>query len=126
MDHFFKLIGSNMNDTGTIAPEIMVVATFLMAMIFDFALSHNHRQSTGWLCVTGMVMALWLNCQLNRGFYFGHAVSKDAFSGMIVSDFYGSAFKTILLVGTLVSVIMAIHAKELHGRNHGEFYLLLI
>src|SRR5579862_892035 len=126
MEHFFKLIGSNMSDTGAVAPEIMVVATFLMAMIFDFALSHNHRQSTGWLCVTGLVMALWLNMKVNHGFFSGGAGTREAFSGMIVSDFYGSAFKTILLVGTIVSVIMAIHAKELHGKNHGEFYLLLI
>jgi NADH-quinone oxidoreductase subunit N len=128
MDTFYKLIDANTQSITAIAPEVMVAATFLMAMIFDFSLSHHHRQGTGWLCVTGLAMALWLNGKQNYMFltHAGAQPSHDAFAGMIAFDFYGSAFKSILLLGTIVAVIMAIHAKELHGRNHGEFYLLLV
>lgn len=127
MDNFYDLIKANTGDIGTIAAEIMVIATFLMALIFDFTLTHNKRQSTGWLCAAGTAMALWLNLKHNYMFHQDTPlVSRDVFSGMFYFDYFGSAFKAILLSGTLVALIIAIHAKELHGKNHGEFYLLLL
>src|SRR6185436_14562576 len=34
-------------------------------------------------------------------------------------------FKFVLLLGTIISIFMALHAKELAGPNRGEFFLLL-
>jgi len=45
---------------------------------------------------------------------------------MFFFDWFGTAFKVVLLLGTLTALIVAIHAKELYGKNHGEFYLLII
>ncbi len=126
MEKFLSLITQNLFDGGTIAPEIMVVATFLMALIFDFTLTHKQRQSTGWLCIAGMVMALWLNLKNDCHFQQGQLLNQNAFSGMFFFDYFGSAFKSVLLMATIAALVIAIHARELHGRNHGEFYLLLL
>lgn len=136
MDEFYKLITSNRADALTIAPELMVTATFLMALIYDMtvpALPGKDRKSTGWLCVAGLAMALWLNVRQHAYFMTPAAspaeaahISREAFGGMFVYDHFGVAFKTIVLLGTLVSVIGAMHAKEIFGRNHGEFYMLLL
>lgn len=136
MDEFYRLIHANRVDASTIAPELMVTATFLMALIYDMTLpaaTGKDRKSTGWLCVAGLAMALWLNARqhlyfLNNMPALGEAahISREAFAGMFVYDHFGVAFKSIVLLGTLVSVIVALHAKEIYGRNHGEFYMLLL
>ena len=131
MDKFYELIHHNKLDAGAIAPELMIVATFLMALIYDLtvpALPGKDRKSTGWLCVIGLLMALWLNFKQHYFFLSsgsGH-VAQHVFSNMIVYDHFGTAFKTIVLIGTLISVLGALNAKELYGKNHGEFYLLLL
>src|SRR5437868_12911275 len=48
------------------------------------------------------------------------------FYGMLIFDQYGTFFKFILMIGTVVSLLLSIHARELFGKNHGEFYLLLV
>ncbi|MEI6232718.1 MAG: NADH-quinone oxidoreductase subunit N [Planctomycetota bacterium] len=126
MEHFYELIQRNTGDLRTIAPEIMVFATFLMALIFDFKLSHDKRVGTGWLCVAGITLALWLNLKQNYLFNSGLLENQNAFSGMFHFDWYGTAFKTVLLLGTLTALVVAIHAKEIQGKNHGEFFLLVV
>ena len=126
MEHFYELIQRNTGDIRLIAPEIMVFATFLMALVFDFSLSHSKRQATGWLCVAGLVLALWLNLKHNMLFNHNMLENHNAFSGMFFFDWFGSAFKAVLLLGSITALIVAIHAKELHGKNHGEFYLLIV
>lgn len=51
--------------------------------------------------------------------------SKPIFSGMLARDGFAMYFKLLLLLGTSVSIIMALHAKNLVGPNRGEFFLLL-
>ena len=126
MEHFYQLIQNNTGDIRLIAPEIMVFATFLMALVFDFTMTHSKREGTGWLCVAGIVLALWLNLKHNSLFNHNMLNNHSAFSGMFFFDWFGSAFKAILLLGTLTALVVAIHAKELHGKNHGEFYLLIV
>ena len=126
MDYFYELIQCNTSEIRTIAPEIMVVATFLMALIFDFTLSHHKRHGTGWLCISGLAMALWLNLSQNCLFSRDLLDNQSAFSGMFFFDWFGTAFKTVLILGTMTALIVALHAKELHGKNHGEFYLLVL
>ena len=93
MEHFYELIQRNTSEIRTIAPEIMVVATFLMALIFDFSLSHHKRQGTGWLCIAGLSMALWLNLKQNYLFNGDQLDSQSAFSGMFYFDWLSFNFR---------------------------------
>ena len=134
---FNNILNANLHDFQYVLPEMMVIATFLLALIFDFAVPHARRRSTAYICVIGLLMALWLNVQQNQVFVdLLNNTRGDktllamrcvpAFSGMIVYDHFGTFFKFIILLGTIVSLLLSIHARELFGKNHGEFYLLLV
>lgn len=139
MPDFFKsVLQQNIYHMNFIWPETMVAVTFLFALIFDFAVPQERRKSTAYICILGLLIALWLNVlQYVR---YVDAI-RDArlniqliaamrpisiFSGMLVYDQYGTFFKFIVLIGTVISLLLSIHARELFGKNHGEFYLLLV
>lgn len=51
--------------------------------------------------------------------------SKPIFSGMVHHDAFGNFFRMVLLLGTAITLLVSMHAKELFGKNHGEFFLLV-
>jgi NADH-quinone oxidoreductase subunit N len=135
MPSFFDLLNQNVRHVSYILPEMMVVATFLLALIFDFAVSAERRKTTGYICIVGLLVAMWLTLQQNHQFAAAFAagnvkegglVPLSIFGGMLTYDHFGTFFKILLLLGTTITLLLAIHAKELHGKNHGEFFLLLL
>jgi NADH-quinone oxidoreductase subunit N len=139
--NFADILNQNLRHLGYIMPETVVVATFLLALVFDFAVAAERRKSTGYLCIVGLLVALWLAGQnlahvpgMARTVFDGQSgttflapvLEKSIFSGMLVYDHFGTFFKIILLLGTIVTLILAIHAREISGKNEGEFYLLLV
>lgn len=140
-DGFKDLLQQNLYHMTYIWPETMVAVTFLLALVFDFAVPHERRKSTAYICIVGLLIALWLNVQQHQHFidaienlsltHGAHAQlnalhPQSIFSGMLIYDQYGTFFKFIILLGTVVSLLLSIHARELFGKNHGEFYLLLV
>jgi NADH-quinone oxidoreductase subunit N len=134
---FKYLLNTNLQQFQFIQPEMMVIATFLLALVFDFAVPQQRRKSTAYICIIGLLCALWLNVQQNQEFI--DAITSTAgsaqiramnqhmiFSGMLVYDHFGTFFNFIILLGTVVALLLSIHARELFGKNHGEFYLLLV
>ena len=129
-DNFQLLLHENVQHLRYILPEVMVMATFLMALIFDFVVAKERRNSTGYICIVGLLIALWLNLLQNQQFVNGLAhdqlIQDSIYSGMLVHDHFGTFFKFIILLGTIITILLAVHARELFGKNHGEFYLLLV
>jgi NADH-quinone oxidoreductase subunit N len=130
MQAFTNLLNQNVDHVRFILPEVMVVVTFLLAMIFDFVVPTERRRTTGYICILGLLAAMWLTVQQNDFFISQLAAGKLThsfmFSGMIAFDQYGTFFKLILLLGTTITLLLSLHARELFGKNHGEFYLLLV
>jgi NADH-quinone oxidoreductase subunit N len=129
-ENFSELLQWNLIHFKYILPEAMVCLTFLLALIFDFAVHHERRRTTGYLCIVGLLIALWLNVQQHyefmRAISNGTPIHKQIFSGMIFYDQFGNFFKFVILLGTVIALMLSIHARELFGKNHGEFYLLLV
>ncbi|MCY3022643.1 MAG: NADH-quinone oxidoreductase subunit N [Planctomycetota bacterium] len=129
-DTFHLLLHQNLAQLRYILPELMVVATFLLALVFDLAVAAERRKSTGYVCLVGLLVALWLVLLQHQQFIaaaaHGGVTHKPIFAGMLSYDEFGTFFRFILLVGTMISLLLALHARELFGRNHGEFYLLLV
>ncbi len=134
---FESILNQNLQQFQYILPEMMVIATFILALIFDFAVPHHRRRSTAYICIVGLIMALWLNVQQNQHFVdllkdktgesALHSMQQlSIFQGMVVYDHFGTFFKFIVILGTIASLLLSIHARELFGKNHGEFYLLLV
>lgn len=129
-DGFYSLLHRNMADLSHIWPEVMVVATFLLALIYDLGAAAERRKTTGYVCLLGLLAALWFAWLQNRQFVdqvnHGVLTRELIFSGMLAYDQYGTFFKLLLLIGTAVSLLLAIHARELAGKNQGDFFLLLV
>src|SRR5882724_8006137 len=135
---FQTILQQNIYHMTYIWPETMVAVTFLLALVFDFAVPVERRKSTAYICILGLLVALWLNVLqywhyvdvLNNAKLNVQTLNAmkpvSLFSGMLVFDQYGTFFKFILMIGTVVSLLLSIHARELFGKNHGEFYLLLV
>jgi NADH-quinone oxidoreductase subunit N len=138
--NFTTLLEHNLRHLSHISPELMVTVTFLLALVFDFVVTPERRKTTAYVCILGLLVALWLNFNQHKAFIAQVenwenltaaqrlTVMKPSviFSGMMVHDFYGTFFKSIVLLGTIISLLLAIHARELFGRNQGEFFLLLV
>jgi len=129
-ENFPNILSWNLLHLKYILPEVMVVATFLLAIVFDFAVPVERRKTTAYLCMLGLIAALWLNLQQHQGFMadvaLGQPTHRTIFSGMIFYDQFGNFFKFIILLGTLITLLLSVHARELFGKNHGEFFLLLL
>ncbi len=108
------------------APELVVTAGFVLALIFDLVVGRRRPRSTGHICLLALLIALQANIlAFNRLIGTGADPGSALFSGMIAQDAFGSFFKLVLLLGTLFSLLIGLHAKELIGRHQGEFFLLL-
>ena len=136
---FNSILNANLEWLRFIKPESMVIATFILALIFDFSVPLARRRSTAYICILGLLVALWLNFEQHRAFLDAYKSAQYAvggelrlmkpvtiFSGMLIHDHFGTFFNFIILLGTVASLLLAIHARELFGKNHGEFYLLLV
>jgi NADH-quinone oxidoreductase subunit N len=132
---FTDLLNQNVRHVSFILPEAMVVATFLFALVFDFVVAVERRKSTAYICILGLLVAMWLALRQNHQFAAAFAQNNSAqsgvvplsiFGGMLTYDHFGTFFKLLILLGTIVTLLLSIHAKELQGKNHGEFFLLAL
>lgn len=124
--NFLTILGQNINHLLLILPELIVAAGFVLALLFDLAVEESRRRSTGYICLLALLAALQANVADFNGFMAGaDVVEKSLFSGMISHDAFGSFFKLLLLLGTIISILVGLHAKQISGRNQGEFFLLI-
>lgn len=111
-------------------PELMVVVTFLVGLVSDLVSAPERRRNTGYICLLGLVIALALAVQQNDLFVSrlgtGSPLVAAIFSGMVVFDQFGTLFRILLITGTIISLLLALHARELNGPNHGEFLVLMV
>src|ERR1043166_9254288 len=124
--NFLHLLDQNLGNLHYILPEIPVVVPFLVALFVDMLVPAGKSKLTGYVCALGLLAALWFNMEQNSNFIHYPATSLSAFSGMLIHDHFGTFVKFPILLGTVFSILAAIHAKELSGKNHGEYFLLLL
>ena len=152
-DGFLTLVDQNIRHLLLVVPELLVTAGFLCGLLVDLALPEERRKTTGYVCLVFLLAALlvtvveWNGMVHERPARYLVKRSNPAasaqervevkaveprviqhealFSGMVVRDAYGLYFKFVLLLGTLISLLIALHARDLAGPNRGEFFLLL-
>lgn len=113
-------IDNLMMSIGYFTPEIVVVITFIMAILADLIFK-NSRNIAAYISIIGLVAT---------GFCLGTltGVSKSLFEGLIVVDPYSTFFKFLTLITTLLVSIMSLSYKELYKDNRkvGEYYAMLV
>ncbi|MCW8133738.1 MAG: NADH-quinone oxidoreductase subunit N [Planctomycetota bacterium] len=152
LEGYYKLLDQNTRHLLLIVPELLVTAGFLLGLIFDCIAPEERRKSTAYICLLFLVAAMWVNVTDWNTFVHEKPrlelkrveIPKDPsrpvvweakpvqsmrsdtlFTGMVARDTYGMYFKFVILLGTAVSLLMALNAKELAGNHRGEFFLLL-
>jgi len=106
---------------GYMIPEIMLLATFVTAIILDLIFS-KVRNIAGYVSLIGLITTgIFLLLQP-----FGQNVS--VFSDMVAVDPFATMFKWIILLSSIVVVVMSFFSDELNkeGRSVGEYYFLIV
>ncbi len=104
-------------------PETVLTAGLLLVVLADSLGGAWRNGAVRVLSLASLATALGFAFQLQS------AGAREAiFSGMLVVDPLGSAFKVILLAAALLTVMVFNfrNSRELHGLGHGELYALVL
>ena len=102
-----------------IYPEIAICVTAAIVLIVDLMLPARHKRLLALISIAGVVVAMQLVFR-----YFD--VEADSFFRMIVNDSAGSFFKTVFLIGTLLTLFLSITYQKREFPEIGEFYTLIL
>jgi NADH-quinone oxidoreductase subunit N len=105
-------------DITALIPEIVVIVTALLVMLFDLFVSD--KRVTGYLSLLGLIGAaiacFWL---LGRS-------SAPTFQNMAIGDGYALILDLIFIVAAILSVLIALSYLHSKGIQRGEYYTLIL
>ena len=107
-------------DFGHLAPEIILTLTAIAVVLLD--LVARDKRILAWLSVAGVVVAgaaaVWL---------WTSDASGSSYSGVVITDLFGTFFKLVVLGGTLLALLFSpAYVDRRLSRFHGEYYGLLL
>ena len=107
-------------DFGHLAPEIILTLTAIAVVLTD--LVARDKRILAWLSVAGVVVAgaaaIWL---------WTSDASGSSYSGVVITDLFGTFFKLVVLGGTLLALLFSpAYVDRRLSRFHGEYYGLLL
>ena len=101
-------------------PELIIVMTFVIVMIFDLIRSIQ-KSVLAWVTIIGSAIALWASAEmLNAG------VIGNEFNGMIRVDRFSMFFNIIFLVSTILVTLISINYLDREDKRQGEYYVLIL
>ena len=107
-------------DFGHLAPEIILTLAAITVVLVD--LIARDKRVLAWLSALGVAMAggaaVWL---------WTSDASGTSYSGIVITDLFGTMFKLIVLGGTLLAILFSpAYVERRLSRFHGEYYGLLL
>ena len=101
-------------------PELVIVLTFVIVMIFD--LFKSIRKSVlAWVTIIGSAIALWASVEMLHA-----GVVGNEFNGMLRVDRFSMYFKIIFLVSTILVTLISINYLDRNDKRQGEYYVLIL
>ena len=101
-------------------PELVIVLTFVIVMIFD--LFKSIRKSVlAWVTIIGSAIALWASVEMLHAGVIG-----NEFNGMLRVDRFSMYFKIIFLVSTILVTLISINYLDRNDKRQGEYYVLIL
>ncbi len=103
-----------------LAPEIILTLAAIAVVLVD--LVARDKRVLAWLSALGVAMAggaaVWL---------WTSDASGTSYSGIVITDLFGTMFKLIVLGGTLLAILFSpAYVERRLARFHGEYYGLLL
>ena len=107
-------------DFAHLAPEIILTLVAIAVVLVD--LVARDKSVLAWLSALGVAMAggaaVWL---------WTSDASGASYSGIVITDLFGTMFKLIVLGGTLLAILFSpAYVERRLARFHGEYYGLLL
>jgi NADH-quinone oxidoreductase subunit N len=104
-------------------PELALTAGLMLVVVADSTLASWRNAAARVLCLASLAVALGLAFDLQ-----GSGASAPIFSGALVVDPLGAAFKVVLVAAALLTVLAFSfrNSRELHGLGQGELYALVL
>jgi NADH-quinone oxidoreductase subunit N len=94
-----------------IMPEVLLLLFACAALVLDVLLPRKQKQFVAWLSIAGLIISL-----VSLFFVYTDVLrfggSKTGFFGMIVIDSYAVVFKTMFLIGAILSILLSIKYLE--------------
>ena len=103
----------------SIAPEIALTVTALLALVFDLLVKGRDSKRVGYLTLAGLGFTAW--------FLFGQwGQPSHTVYAMVAIDQFGNFFKLFTVAALAVVVLYVMH--DTHERKHGigEYYFMLL
>ena len=104
-------------------PETALTAGLLLVVVADSTLAAWRSAAVRLLCLASLAAALGFAFELQAS-----GASAALFSGAVVVDPLGAAFKVVLVAAALLTVLAFSfrNSRELHGLGQGELYALVL
>ena len=109
----------NFQSVAYFVPELIVVATIMIAVLADLFYSKDQSRNVGYWVLGGLVVALtalWLSPADEVNSLFLNSIALDPFSRI---------FKFIFLIATVIVILMSMQTDELSQVRTGEYFTLL-
>lgn len=110
---------NNLQSLAYYIPELIVVATVLVAIVVDLFTPKEVSRRVGYWMIAGLALTMiaLYSVQTER--------TTSLFMDMLAFDAYSHYFKYIILLATILIILVSQQSKELDGYSTGEFYTLL-
>jgi NADH-quinone oxidoreductase subunit N len=100
-------------------PEIIVIAGAMALLMFGAFAGERSTRAVSWLAVLVLIVALILAV-------IGGGERRLAFYGMFVADAFALFWKVLVLIGSAVTILMAMQYNEDQGIARFEFPVLVL
>ena len=100
-------------------PEIIVIAGAMALLMFGAFSGEQSARTASWLAVAVLILALIVS-QLGGG------ERRLAFYGMFVTEAFALFMKALVLIGSAVTILLAMHYNEDQGIARFEFPVLVL
>lgn len=102
-----------------IAPALIVTLTVLVVLLAELVMPATRKRWLGVLSLVGLLIATGATLGL-------WGADASAFNKMIVADDFGLFLTFVILLGALLSVLLAMDFARAHRLEQGEFYALIL
>lgn len=104
-------------DYRLIAPEIVLFVWSLFVLFLGIWSNDRNHRTVGYLSLVGLIIVLWLATTTPDGEFFGKT---------FISDSYSRAFKLVMLLSAILTVVVSIDFASKRLSNRAEYYGIIL